>query len=88
MGISLSLHFISSTLTSLKEILLARVPNKRDVQTPLLLTQRHLTSKDLVWPTKRLLTTEPPRETVYSPTPEQVLPATLPYNPEIKTQYC
>ena len=84
MGILISLHFISSTVTSLKQILLARVPSKKEVQTPLLLTQSHTNSENLVWPSKRALTTKPPWKREYSPTPEQVLPATLPYKPEIK----
>ena len=84
MGILISLHFISSTVTSLKQILLAQVPNKKEVLTPLLLTQRQPNSEDLFWPSKRLLTTEPPCRRVYSPTPEEILLATLPNKLEIK----
>ena len=34
MGILISLHLITSTVTSLKQMLLARVPNKEEEQTP------------------------------------------------------
>ena len=78
MGIIISLHFISSIVTSLKQILLARVPNKKEVQPPLVLTQCQLNSEDQVWPSKRLLTTEPPWKREYSPTPEEILLGTLP----------
>ena len=85
MGMLISLHFITSTVTSLKQILLARVPNKEEVPTPVLLTQRQPNPEDLVWPSKRLLTAEPPCKEKYSPTPEQVLLATLPDKGEIKS---
>ena len=84
MGILISLHFIYSAVTSLKQILLARVPNKKEVHTQLLLTQRQPNSEDLVWPSKHLLKIEPPWKREYSPTPEQVLLATLPDKLEIK----
>jgi hypothetical protein len=48
MGTLISLNFISSTMMFLKQILLARVPNKKEVQTPLLLTQRQPNSEDLL----------------------------------------
>ena len=47
MGILISLHFLSSTVASLKQML-AQVPNKKEVQTPLLLTQRQPNSEDLL----------------------------------------
>jgi hypothetical protein len=84
MGILKSLHFITSTVTSLKQILSARVPNKKEVQPSLLLTQCQRNSEDLVWPSKRLLTTEPPRKREYSTTPEEILLANLPDKLEIK----
>ena len=84
MGIIISLHFISSIVTSLKQILLARVPNKKEIQLPLLLTQRQPISEDLDWPSKRLLITEPPWKREYSSTPEEILLATLPDKREIK----
>ena len=84
MGISISLHFISLTVTSLKRILLARVPNKKEIQAPLLLTLRQPNSEDLVWPSKRLLTTERPWEREHSRTAEQVSLATIPDKREIK----
>jgi len=84
MGILISLHFITSTVTSLKQILSARVPNNKEGQPALLLTQCQRNSKDLDWPSKRLLTTEPPRKREYSPTPEEILLANLPHKREIK----
>jgi hypothetical protein len=84
MRILIFLHFIYSILISLKQILLARVPKKKEIQTPILLTQSHPNSEDLVWPSKRLLTTEPPWKREYSPTPEEILLATLPDKQEIK----
>jgi hypothetical protein len=79
MGILISLHFITSTVTSLKQMLLARVPNKEEVQTP-----RQPNSEDLVWSSNRSLTTEPPWKREYSPTPE--LPFLI--SEKQRTQYC
>jgi len=84
MGILISLHFITSIVSSLKQILLARVPNKKEEQPPLLLTQYQRNSQDLVWPSKRLLTTEPQKKREYSPTLEEIKLATLPDKREIK----
>jgi len=84
MGMLISLHLITSTVTSLKQSLSARVPNKREVQLPLLLTQCQRNSQDLVWPSKRLTNTESLRKREYSPTPEEILLATLPDKQEIK----
>ena len=84
MGILISLHFITSTVTSLKQILSARVPNNKEVQPPLLLTECQRNSQDPELPSKRLLTTEPPRKREYSPTQEEILLATLPDQREIK----
>jgi hypothetical protein len=83
MGILISLHFITSTVPSLKQILSVRVRNKKEVQPPFLLTQCQRISQDLVWPSKRLLTTEPPRKREYSPAPEGILKATFPDKLEI-----
>ena len=84
MGILISLHFITSTVSSLQQILSARVPKKNEVKLPLLLTKCQRHSQDLVWPSKRLLTTKPPRKREYSKTPEEILLATLPDKQEIK----
>ena len=84
MGILISLHFISSTVTSLKQIMLDRVPIKKEVQPPLQLTQCQRNSEHLVWPSERLLKTEPPKKREYSPTPEEILLASLPDKREIK----
>ena len=84
MGILVSLHFITSTVTSLKQILLARVFNKKEVQPPLLLTQCQRKSENLVWPSKPLLTTESPKKREYSPTTEEILLANLHDKREIK----
>jgi len=65
------------------QILSAQVPKKKEVQPPLLLIQCQRNSEDLVWPSKRLLITEPPRKIEYSPTPEEIL---LPNLPEEKQQ--
>ena len=78
MEILISLHFISSSVTFLKLMLLAQVPNKKEVQALLVLRQSQENSEDLVKPRKRLQTTEPPRKREYSPTPEEILLATLP----------
>jgi len=84
MGILISLHFITSTVTSVKQILSVRFPNKKEVQPPLPLTQCRRNSQDLVWPSKSLLTTKPLRKREYSPTPEEILLANLPDKREIK----
>ena len=84
MGILISLHFITSTVISLKQMLLDRVSNKKEVPTPVLLPQRQPNSEDLVWPSKHLLKTETPWKREYSPTPEHVLLAILPDKQEIK----
>ena len=64
--------------------MLAQVPNKKEVQAPLALTQRQRNSEDLFKPSKRLHTTEPPRKREYSLTPDGILLATLPDKREIK----
>jgi len=84
MGILISLYFISSSVISLKLMLLAQVSNKKEVQAPLVQRQSQQNSEDLVKPSKRLQTTEPPRKREYSPTPEEILLATLPDKREIK----
>ena len=78
MGILISLHFITSTVTSLKQILLARVPNKKEVPPPLLLTECQRNSQDPELPSKRLLINETPWKREYSPTPEEIIKADLP----------
>jgi len=84
MGILISLYFISSSMTSLKLMLLAHVSNKKELKAPLVLRQSQQNSEDLVKPSKRLQTTEPPRKREYSLTPDGILLATLPDKREIK----
>ena len=87
MGVLLSLHFISSTVSSSKQILSARVPNKKEVQTSLPLTQRQPISEDLDWPNKRLHITEPLWKREQSRTPEQILLTNLPDEREVQKTF-
>jgi hypothetical protein len=43
-----------------EEMLLATLPDKREIKNPVLLTQRNSKSEKPGWPSKRLLITEPP----------------------------
>ena len=61
-----------------EEILLANLPDKREIKNSVLLTQRKPKSEKPGWPSNRLLLTEPPWKREYSPTPEEILLATLP----------
>ena len=65
-------------MTFLKKIFSARVPNKKEVQPLLLLTQCQRKSQDLDWPSQLLQITETTRKR------EEILKATLPYKREIR----
>ena len=66
-----------------EEILLTTLPEKREIKNLVLLTQRKPKSEKPGRPSKRLLITEPPWKREYSPSPEEILLATL---PEVKNQ--
>jgi hypothetical protein len=55
-----------------EEILLANLPDKREVKNPVLLTHRNPKSEKPGWPSRRLLIIEPTWKREYSPTPEEL----------------